>query len=348
MDAAGLAVGVVALWKSCVQVFEVISLTRQYGMDYEILSIKLEVERVRLLSWGHAVGLSDVANRADTRLKRIEVHSAVIRLGLRLSLATPEEGGLTTAEEQPSQSQMILGGVFTRAYANLRRIALERQRNTPIIRRSKWAVHDRKKFMALVAEVRGFNDSLESLFPDAKLRMMDAMQSDIDQAVQVRDLQLLQEATAGEQGLEDISERASIRLEALGSTASAGTELPSGPRSVLTVTEDREEDRAERETVEGVDEGAPGNDQALENKGQLTVSGEQEMDELSKQLRDVHLYVQRKSAGALTLSRIGPYAPLPRCSAHAYWDGDNSDHGRWDPWADRDKGFVPMLHASFG
>jgi hypothetical protein len=359
MEVAGLAIGIAALWESCVQVFEVVNFSRQYGMDYEILSIKLEVERVRLLSWGHAVGLDDDPGSTDARLTKSEVHSAVVRLlgciqhvfedserlqntyGLRPSLVAPEREFTTAEDNQPSQSQLILGGVFRRAYENLRRVARERQRNTPMIRISKWAVNDRKKFMALVAEVRGFNDSLESLLPDVKLRMRAEMRSDIDEAVEVRGLGLLQEATAGEQGLEDISERASARLE----TLSARSELLSGSQSI---SEDKDEDEDDEDAETEKDEGeeAPSNDQAVKEGESTHV--EQELDELSKRLRDIELYVKKKSAGALTLSRTGPYHPLARCSAHVYWDGEKSEENRWDRWSDKDKGFVPTLHACFG
>jgi hypothetical protein len=367
MEAAGLAVGIAALWKSCVQVFEVVNFTQQYGMDYEILSIKLEVERVRLLSWGHAVGLDEDASSTDARLTRTEVHSAIVRLlgciqhvfenserlqntyGLRPSLVVTEREFTTTEDEQPSQSQLILGGIFRRAYENLRRVARERQHNTHLIRRSKWAVNDRRKFMALVAEVRGFNDSLESLFLDVKLRMRAEMQSDIDEAVEVRDLQLLQEATVGERGLEEISECASVRLEALGATISARTELLSDSQSISAATEEEDEEEDEedadgRETVRDEKEEAPSNDQAV-NEGEPTRVVEHE---LSKRLRDIQLYVKKKTAGALTLSRFGPYHHLAHCSAHVYWDGEKSEENGWDHWSDKDKGFVPTLHACFG
>ncbi|KAJ3566753.1 hypothetical protein NP233_g6809 [Leucocoprinus birnbaumii] len=361
MDVTGLVIGVVALWETCVQVFEVINFSRQYGMDYEILSIKLEVERVRLLTWGQAVGLSGVANDADKRLNDTQIHSAVVKLlgcihrifedserlqskyGLRPS--GDGERGLTNTDEQPSQSQMILGGVFKRAYENLRRVAMERQRSTHVIRKTRWAVYDRKKFMELVAEVRGFNDSLESLFPDAKLRMREVMRRDIDEAMEIRDLQLLQEATAGEQGLEDISETASGRLEALGTTISARTELLSDSQSIQTTSE-RDQDEGDWETVKDEDEGSPGNNQPLKKEDGAKVAVE-EQDELAKRLREIELYVEKKSSGALTLSRIGPFGGLSHCSAHVYWDGDKSDDDRWSPWADKDKGFVPISHECF-
>jgi hypothetical protein len=68
----------------------------------------------------------------------MEVHSAVERLlgcihhvfedserlqntyGLRQSVVAPEREFTTARDKQPSQSQLILGGIFRRAYENLR------------------------------------------------------------------------------------------------------------------------------------------------------------------------------------------------------------------------------------
>ncbi len=77
-DVAGLVLSVAALWKTSVQVYEIVDSVRQYGMEYEILNVKFEVERVRLLCWGDAVGLGGM--HADTRLYREDVRGAVFRL----------------------------------------------------------------------------------------------------------------------------------------------------------------------------------------------------------------------------------------------------------------------------
>ncbi|KAK3303069.1 prion-inhibition and propagation, helo domain-containing protein, partial [Chaetomium strumarium] len=222
-DIAGIAIGVAAMWQTAVAVYELVDSTRQYGMDYEILNVKFEVERVRLVCWGDAVGLkslvvsgnsneptrsstttttttpgstpasstSDPNNaKLDPRLNREEIRTAVLRLlgciqhafenttvlqeryGLQPVVTrgqVPAAGVLESDEAAglpPSQTQRILQGVFKRAYENLRRVARDRQRDAPLARRTVWAVRDRSKFAALVAELRGFNDSLESLFPD--------------------------------------------------------------------------------------------------------------------------------------------------------------------------------------
>jgi hypothetical protein len=163
-EAAGLVLGMMGLWQNCVGVFDVIDSTRRYGMDYELLCVKLEVERVRLLCWGDAVGLSNASAASpappDARFTRAEVRTTVIRLlgamqqvfedSDRLQevygLRSYSGGELGAGNEiQISQSQLILGGVFKRAYQNLRQMAKDRQRETVLARKTLWAVHDRKK-----------------------------------------------------------------------------------------------------------------------------------------------------------------------------------------------------------
>jgi hypothetical protein len=188
----------------------------------------------------------------------------------------------------------------------------------------------------LVKEVRGFNDSLESLFPDAKRRAEEEMRVEVEESVEIGELRLLQEAMSG--GHEELSEVASVRLEALGATVSARTELLSqteDQRDALTVTgaDDDDVEEVPREGMEG---------------GQAALREDEPLDELSKKLRNLEIYVGKKSTGALTLSIIGPYSHTEHVSAHVYWDQDKRGDSFSRRWDDRDKGFVPMPHASFG
>jgi hypothetical protein len=59
-EIAGLVLGAVALWRSCVQVFEVIDSSRGHGMEYEIMLVKIEVERVRLEKRGDTISFGDL------------------------------------------------------------------------------------------------------------------------------------------------------------------------------------------------------------------------------------------------------------------------------------------------
>lgn len=346
-DVAGLVIGVVSAWKTCVQVFDIIDSGKKYGMDYELLRVKLEVERIRLLTWGDTVGLSEVEHgrpSPDARLNREDVRGTVLRLlgaiqhifdhserlqdsyGLRPTTPSASEQP-DDDEESPTQSQLILGSIFKRAYKTLRRSARDRQRGTPLRKKTIWAVHDKKKFQAMVFEIKGFNDNLESLFPDAKIKALESMRAEIDESEDVDALQSLQEATANQH--EDISETASVRLEALGTTGTARSRVSEDVRTVTGET-----NTAPQADADGADADA--------NGGVV----EEELDELSKQMQAVDLYVQKKSEGALTLNLIGPHGYSARVTAYVYWDGRKADRS-WSYWDDREKGFVKTTHASF-
>ncbi|UKZ46819.1 hypothetical protein TrVGV298_001029 [Trichoderma virens] len=384
-DIAGLVFGVAALWQSCVQAYEIIDSTRHHGMEFELLNVKFEVERVRLLCWGDALGLAGVqtwawnpgtspnsgdqsninTTRLDVRLRQEDVRSTVLRLlgciqhvfentdrlqdyyGLQEAapLGLTSQGQSQTqshGQEQeplPPQTQRILIGVFKRPYENLRRMAGHRQRSTALNRRVVWAVRDRRKFDMLISELRGFNDSLESLFPDAQIRAAAAMRAEIEGAVEIRGLRLLQEATAEEH--QDLSECASLRLELL-SVSRIQDDVTSQATTENTWAKDGWED---------ADEEIPRGNQQAEAEGRTTpteaTQEEPELDEMTKRLRELDLYNAKKSFGAVTLSLIGPHGGLAHVSGHVYWIGDKTDRTFPSPWQDRDKGFVSTTHAAF-
>jgi hypothetical protein len=186
-----------------------------------------------------------------------------------------------------------------------------------------WAIHDKKKFQNMVSEIKGFNDNLESLFPDIKRFTAENIRHEIDQSDDVVALQSLQEATTDDH--EDISENVSMRLEAIGATAAAKSQ----------VSEDRH-------TVTGETETTPDSSGVVEEGG-----APEELDELSTQMKAVDLYASKKSEGALTLQLLGPQSYSAHVSAHVYWDGRRSDDN-WSYWDDREKGFVKSSHASHG
>lgn len=274
-EVTGLVVGAVAAWKTCVQVFDIVDSERKYGTDYELLCTKLE-SKIRLMAWGDAVGLSEVEHRRpspDTRLNQENVCRTVLRvLGciqhvFEHSERLQETYGLCPTtynisdqphnDEPPTQSQLILGSFFKRAYENLRRSAKDRQHTTPSKKKTVWAVYDMKKFQAMLSEIKGFNDMLESLFPDAKSKTLTLIRNDIDQSEEVHTLQLLQEATADEH--EDISETASVRLEALGPTTTAQSALPEDARTITGET-----NTVPQQEGDDANSDAPSNDSEME------------------------------------------------------------------------------------
>ena len=361
-EVAGLVLGVVTTWKTCIEVFDVVGSSRLYGLDYEICRVKLEVERVRLLAWGDAVGLSEVDRghpSPDARLNRDQTRQLVMRvLGCIQRIFENSDGlqdryGLIQEVNRPAltmteQTGTSLPLIFRKAYLNLKRTGRERQQASTLRQKTSWAIHDKTKFQRMVTEIRQFNDSLADLFPDLKIR--EAMRIEIDQSVEIRPLTLLQEASADDHF--DISDTASNRLEVLGATATsrsilsrdedgrtvsehpgarppaaatAATATAAAPPRVTAETE--QDGGSEWEDVEGGDD--------------ATV-----VDELEKKFQAVEIFATKKAEGALSVSMMGPYSYSAKVTAFVGWEGRNRDrHSRF--WDDKDKGFVKTRHASF-
>lgn len=71
----------------------------------------------------------------------------------------------------------------------------DRQGNTPSSQRKIWAIRDKEKFQEMVYEIKGFNDTLDQLFPDVKKFTSESMKDEIGRSDGVKALQSLQEAT---------------------------------------------------------------------------------------------------------------------------------------------------------
>ncbi|KAH8193742.1 hypothetical protein TruAng_012090 [Truncatella angustata] len=347
-DVAGVVLGVVALWQTCVQAFDTIGSGQRYGMDYEVLRIKLEVERIRLLNWGEAVGISDgeSSTRLDRRLVNGDVNKTVSSLlgcihyvflssdqlqakyGLESSTIPRMDQGNSVEAARP----FALGAVFKKSYDALRRDAKDRQRTTNIAQIAKWAINDKRKFEIMVVEIKGYNDSLESLFPGLRLQVAGMMKLDIAQSEDLRQLQLVQDATVG--GHSDIAQSVSARIEELVTINTARTEL-------LTVSDTDE--AAEEHDQPSVDDGSDIEEVPPGSPRNATALPKPPLTEYEKRMQFINNIFNKKETGALTVSVQGPSSYSSRTSAYCYWGEEKEDS--W--WMRHNYGHVTSKHASF-
>lgn len=347
MEVAGLvlgAVSVVTAWDTCVQAFEIIASGRRFGYEYEVIRVKLEVERVRLLTWGEEVGLANVREGEphpdgiiDTRLSREEIRDTALRLlgciqrlfndtaalqrkyGMRMA-PDSDEDHFPIPLASNDGGQFILGPVFRRAYASLQKSSRNHQRNTPLKRKVTWAIGDKTKFLALITEIKGFNDSLVSLFPDVTSRTNRMLQEDIDTSEEIRSLQLLQQATSDDH--EEISETASLRLNNLGATL-----LSDDKSKVVKAAQPADQSKPEEQS--------------------LSDTEETQLNELEKELQIAEDFCHKKTLGALTCT-VYTQDWSAHCSTGVYWNTDQKGEYSDRFWDDRLKGFVSSPHTSFG
>jgi hypothetical protein len=184
---------------------------------------------------------------------------------------------------------LLLAAIFAKPYANLRGSSRNRQLNTHIGRRTLWAIHDARRFQALVAEIRGFNDSLETLFPGSKSKVAEEMRLDVERSDDVLELQLLQGAIAGE-----LSDCASARLEVLVASAhSIRSHLLTSETDDATIGPEEQQDNV---SVRSNDD-TGGSTTARQIEPPLT--------EMQRQIELVERFRKKKQTGALTLSLSG-------------------------------------------
>jgi hypothetical protein len=183
----------------------------------------------------------------------------------------------------------------------------------------------------MIADLRAFNDSLDSLIPEARARAIEAMKRDINHSAEAHGLALLEEATADE--IEPVSEAASMRLVELGVTKSDRTEL-----LTMLSSEDEDSDSGSEGTVkyekDEVDEEASRLMQV-----RLGRDSPKLQPPTPQHLASLEAFMRKQNMGALITRFI--YREN-RISAHVRWSGEEIPMSR-----DREKGSAGALHSAF-
>lgn len=355
-DTAGLATGVVTTWQTCVQWFDLIDSSRCYGMDYEGLAVKLELERVRLLIWGQSVGLNEgednIRLRHEVALQRMKVDDLTLqilggirhifehteKIGQSLSPSTPVPPGEEVEDREiPSRpSQLVLGTVFMSANDTLRDATKSRECHTPMTREAMWAIYNSQRFEFLVSEVKSLNDTLEMLFPDTKIKTTTAITNDIEKSVDKSALLTLQKATSTDHP--GISKTASIRLEVLGASHATRSETSDTARTVIedqkTVLSDRFKGKTPQQTATA-SEGGEG-------------TSKEDRTWLEEQITDCEADMAKRAFGSLGLTLNGPNRSSSKVTARvSHWRSGTTERPL-PHWQVRDTCVVKSSHVAFG
>lgn len=214
MDDAGLIIGVVTAWKTCTQVLDLVIRSGEHGTDPEPCKVKLDVERVRLLAWGDAVGLNATAS-LDARLQQQSMQEVVLRVlgGIQTIFDDADnlddrygliEYGLIEQDPSPDmKSSLSLASGSQKAATGLEQTGKQHQQTENVRLQTLWVVHDRAKFLSMVVDIRSINDSLRDLFPDLGIR--EAIRKELRQLKSLRELSLLLDAAGINHDVSDIA-----------------------------------------------------------------------------------------------------------------------------------------------
>ena len=178
------ALSVAAFFNNCVDCFEYIQIARNFGRDYRVCQLRLDIARTRLGRWGEAVQINEAPRFSlppgeggekqkdkDVQLARAILEEIVLLLetaakSSRRYELRAEEGQLARFDEKKD-----LDGVHRKLHDRLRGLARRRLKGSSggvgLAAKTAWALYDGKQFEKLVEQVLGLVDELEKTFPAA-------------------------------------------------------------------------------------------------------------------------------------------------------------------------------------
>jgi hypothetical protein len=231
MDAASLAVGIVslaALFSACVDCFELIESRSSYGRDSIILLAKFDIQILRFLHWGQIVGLvgssgdpcSPVLGDRDTK-QTIESILNCIKLLFTDAEAMKTKYGLRPVPEFAMGEAMHPGNLpaarlstdgiarFRASFAKFMSGIENVQRRGTMLGKTRWAIHDKTQFAAIVTDVRHLIQGLLDIVPQAVTTEPQLLKSEL-RSLSAENLRLVQEACVND--YPQLAEVASVQL----------------------------------------------------------------------------------------------------------------------------------------
>lgn len=214
-EVAGLtlgAMGLIGTFKDCIDLFGMIVSARSLTDDAEILSTKLDIEKLLLLQWADRVGLTEPKNY-DTRLDDSDLNQTIKRVlesiqGLlrdgnvlreRYGLAEYREEGQNIARDDKlvvsASSQRLKD--FLKKFNKLSLHTAVPRREQPISTRFKWVVKDKEKFTSLMNELSYFVSRLDALVPAREQSASIMTEEDLAQIRSIPQLKVIVKASTG-------------------------------------------------------------------------------------------------------------------------------------------------------
>ncbi|KAJ6032230.1 hypothetical protein N7540_002962 [Penicillium herquei] len=174
------ALTLAGLFKLCIQAFEFVQIAKNQAVDVEKLTLKFTIEKCRLLTWGQQIGLSSLSPDASSPLDESQFRD-VIQKTLRFILGLLDNAEALRKkygchEVQSSENELLPSLVGREKQGPIDWLSLSfkdikvhnesRSEQARVVKRGLWVIYDRKKFTALVSEIKEFIDGLLNITKD--------------------------------------------------------------------------------------------------------------------------------------------------------------------------------------
>ena len=105
---------------------------------------------------------------------------------------------------------------YQRLHFTMRELANQRQHETGILKKTKWALYEKKRFDTMIEDITGFVDELVDLFPAAQNDQKRLCDTEVSAIKENQDLVLLKDAISNDDRM--LEEAVNKAMESRGST----------------------------------------------------------------------------------------------------------------------------------
>jgi hypothetical protein len=214
-----------ALFKSCIDAFDLIQTGHNQELDLMKLVLQLNIEKCRLLTWGESMDLTSTLDEAELTASAscefCEVMMETLKTMFHLfndSKKLQERYGCKQYLDSPATNdteQTSHVRFLAASFDNFQMATSWRGKRPKLLPKARWAIHDRKRFASFVTEIKELVDGLlhitKPLVPLS--RQEDAMKRGIERINDAETLDMVSEVCQNDHS--ELSKVALARAEAI-------------------------------------------------------------------------------------------------------------------------------------
>ncbi|KAF2454419.1 prion-inhibition and propagation-domain-containing protein [Lineolata rhizophorae] len=225
------AVGLAGLFTSCVEAFGYFKATQTLDADLDILLVKLDIEKAKLLVWGNAVGiLEEEWHRRITQALSTESLEKCLKSIEKLLTDSDElrrTYGVKISDSPADRAIDIVSSIsmsiFKRASAKFWVRRASKRPGHTILSRTKWAIYDHRRFEKLITDLKDLIDGLQICIPLDVGTQDNTIAADIQSIEDLSQLKLVEAATEGSYRTYSEAARTAITESEMGTIADVET-----------------------------------------------------------------------------------------------------------------------------
>ena len=222
LGVAGLAVGLAALFTSCLDVWDFVDAGKAHASNFSLLRTKLDNQRILFIIWGKKLGFGS-PNGYDKRLDDPFISSAVeanlnhIQRIFSDTDTLAKRYGIKIIEKESRAIGLSVqrSAIFQRSYKSFLDKLRADQNATSIWKVTRWSIRDEKKFDTMVNNLAEVIDGLDRITAAfiSQLQAEVLANEAVGEVVDPQELEEIQEAAGDIETI--ITSAASIRQRAL-------------------------------------------------------------------------------------------------------------------------------------